>query len=83
MLTRSLLDEVGGWPAGPRRVDRLLIEAVEAVGAPIYRMHGLGYLLRRDSRATNHTWLAEDDYFLAQAVDQRPGLDLEFAGVIA
>ena len=29
MLTRSLLDEVGGWPAGPRRVDRLLIDAVE------------------------------------------------------
>ncbi len=83
MLTRSLLYEVGGWPAGPRRVDRLLIEAVEAVGAPIYRLHGLGYLLRRDSRATNHTWLAEDDYFLVQAVDQRPGLDLEFAGVVA
>jgi hypothetical protein len=83
MLTRSLLYDVGGWPAGPLRVDRLLIEAVEAVGAPIYRMHGLGYLLRRDSRATNHTWLAEDDYFLAQAVDQRPGLDLEFAGVVA
>ena len=83
MLTRSLLHEVGGWPAGPRRVDRLLIEAAEAVGAPIYRLHGLGYLLRRDSHATNHTWLAEDDYFLAQAVDQRPGLDLEFAGVVA
>jgi Glycosyl transferase family 2 len=83
MLTRSLLHEVGGWPAGPRRVDRLLIEAAEAVGAPIYRLHGLGYLLRRDSDPTNHTWLAEDDYFLAQAVDQRPGLDLEFAGVVA
>jgi hypothetical protein len=83
MLTRSLLNELGGWPAGPRRVDRLLIGAVEAVGAPIYRMHGLGYLLRRDSHATNHTWLAEDDYFLRLAVDQRPGLDLEFAGVVA
>jgi Glycosyl transferase family 2 len=83
MLTRSLLHEVGGWPAGPRRVDRLLIEAAQGVGAPIYRLHGLGYLLRRDSRATNHTWLAEDDYFLDQANDQRPGLDLEFAGVVA
>jgi hypothetical protein len=83
MLTRSMLKRIGGWPAGPRRVDRLLIQAVEAVGAPIYRVHGLGYLLRRDHRATNHTWLAEDDYFLAQAVDQRPGLDLEFAGVVA
>jgi Glycosyl transferase family 2 len=82
MLTRSMLERIGGWPAGPRRVDRRLIEAVEAVGAPIYRVHGLGYLLRRDHCATNHTWLAEDDYFLAQAVDQRPGLDLEFAGVV-
>jgi hypothetical protein len=82
MLTRSMLRGIGGWPAGPRRVDRLLIEAVEAAGAPSYRMHGLGYLLRRDTRAGNHTWQAEDDYFLAQAVDQRPGLDLEFAGVI-
>jgi hypothetical protein len=82
MLTRSMLEGIGGWPAGPRRVDRLLIQAVEAVGAPIYRVHGLGYLLRRDHCATNHTWLAEDDYFLAQAVDQRPGLDLEFAGVV-
>ena len=81
MLTRSMLSGIGGWPAGPRRVDRLLIEAVEAAGAPSYRVHGVGYLLRRDSRAGNHTWQAEDDYFLAQAVDQRPGLDLQFAGV--
>ena len=50
-------------------------------GSPSYRVHGVGYLLRRDSRAGNHTWQAEDDYFLAQAVDQRPGLDLQFAGV--
>ena len=83
MLTRSMLEEIGGWPAGHRRVDRRLIQAVEAIGVPIYRVHGLGYLLRRDHSATNHTWLAEDDYFLAQAVDQRPGLDLEFAGVVA
>jgi hypothetical protein len=81
MLTRSMLRGIGGWPAGPRRVDRLLIEAVEAAGAPSYRVHGVGYLLRRDSRAGSHTWQAEDDYFLAQAVDQRPGLDLQFAGV--
>ena len=82
MLTRSMLQGIAGWPAGPRRVDRLLIEAVEATGAAIYRLHGVGYLLRRDSHAGNHTWLAEDDYFLAQAVDQRQGLDLQFAGVV-
>jgi glycosyl transferase family 2 len=81
MLTRSTLQRIGGWPAGPRRVDRLLLEAVEAVGGSIYRAHGLGYLLRRDSRTGNHTWPAEDDYFLSQAVAQRTGLDLQFAGV--
>ncbi|HKF89011.1 MAG TPA: hypothetical protein VKB85_13185, partial [Propionibacteriaceae bacterium] len=83
MLTRSTLKEMGGWPAGPRRVDRLLIEGIEAVGGTIYRSHGVGYLLRRDSYAANHTWQVDDDYFLAQAVDQRPGLDLQFAGVVA
>jgi hypothetical protein len=83
MLTRSTLQEIGGWPAGPRRVDRLLIEGIEAVGGTIYRSHGVGYLLRRDSYAANHTWQVDDDYFLAQAVDQRPGLDLQFAGVVA
>src|SRR5215203_2327206 len=77
------LMEIGGWPAGPRRVDRLLIEGIEAVGGTIYRSHGVGYLLRRDSYAVNHTWQVDDDYFLAQAVDQRPGLDLQFAGVVA
>ena len=63
MLTRSMLQAIGGWPAGPRRVDRLLIGAIEAAGGTIYRMHGFGYLLRRDSYAVNHTWKAEDDYF--------------------
>jgi hypothetical protein len=81
MLTRSLLQRIGGWPAGPRRVDRLLLEAVEAVGGSIYRVHGFGYLLRRDSLTGSHTWLAEDDYFLSQAIAQRSGLDLQFAGV--
>ena len=81
MLTRSMLQAIGGWPAGARRVDRLLIGAIEAAGGTIYRMHGVGYLLRRNSYALNHTWKVEDDYFLAQAVDQRPGLDLHFAGV--
>jgi hypothetical protein len=81
MLTRSMLQRIGGWPAGPRGVDRLLLEAVEAIGGLIYRAHGFGYLLRRDSRTGNHTWQAEDDYFLSQAVAQRTGLDLRFAGV--
>jgi hypothetical protein len=82
MLTRSMLQKIGGWPAGSRRVDRLLIEGVEALGAPIYRLHGVGFLVRRDSHVGKHTWQVGDDYFLAKAVDQRPVLDLHFAGVV-
>lgn len=80
MLGRDDLDQVG-WADAPRQVDRLLIDALEARGRPTYRIHGFGYVLRRrGAAAAQHTWLAGDDYFLRQSVDQRPGLDLEFAG---
>lgn len=81
MLGRKYLDSLGGWPAGQRRVDRLLLERVERVGGRIYRMHGDGYLLRRSARPADHTWTVESDYFVAQAEDTRDGLNLEFAGV--
>ena len=81
MLRTETLRGIGGWPAGPKRVDRLLIEALAERGMPTYRTHGSGYLLRRDSHPGSHTWQVEDDYFLRQSVDQRPGLDLAFAGV--
>lgn len=82
MLRRELLAELGGWPSGPRRVDRLLIEEIESRGGAVYRTHGFGYVLRRDPGLTAHTWQVDEDYFLAQAVEQRPGLDLAFAGVV-
>ena len=81
MLRAATLRDVGGWPVVPRRVDRLLIEAIEQHDGAVYRTHGLGYVLRREAHANRHTWQVEDDYFLAQAVEQRAGLDLSFAGV--
>ena len=70
-----------GWRDAPRRVDRLLIEGIEARGGTVYRTHGFGYILRRrGADLAQHTWAAGDEYFLGQAVEQRSGLDLEFAG---
>lgn len=81
MLRSSFLRELGGWPAGSHRVDRLLIDTVERAGGYVYRLHGDGFLVRRAASLANHTWRVGDAYFLDRAVDQRYGLDFEFAGV--
>ena len=62
MLDRSLLADVGGFAAVPRHVDRHLLDALLAVGATIYRTHGLGYVLRRT--ADGHTYDADLDKIL-------------------
>jgi hypothetical protein len=80
LLTRHELQQVG-WADAPRRIDRLLIDAIEGRAGTVYRTHGFGYVLRRRSAALgSHTWQAGDAYFLRQSIDQRPGLDLAFAG---
>ena len=80
LLPRTDLQQIG-WADAPRRVDRLLIDALEARSSTVYRTHGFGYVLRRRGGALGqHTWQAGDAYFLRQSVDQRPGLDLAFAG---
>jgi hypothetical protein len=66
MIDASLLRAVGGFRPVRKYVDAQLLSAVRAVGAPIYRSHGLGYLLRRNP--TGHTWqLAADDLLEAGA----------------
>jgi hypothetical protein len=62
MLDRSLLAAVGGFAPVPRHVDRHLIDALLAVGATIYRTHGLGYVLRRTT--DGHTYDADLDKIL-------------------
>jgi hypothetical protein len=80
LLPRVELQRVG-WADAPRRIDRLLIDALEDRSGRIYRTHGFGYVLRRRGAAlSSHTWQAGDAYFLRQSVDQRSGLDLAFAG---
>jgi hypothetical protein len=80
LLARSDLERVR-WADAPRRVDRLLIDALEAIGRSTYRTHGLGYVLRRrGGDLEQHTWQVNDAYFLSSSHDQRPGLDLGFAG---
>lgn len=76
---RATLESVGGWARVPRHVDRKLIDAITGSGGTIYRTHGFEYLLRR--RAGQHTWSADDGYFLRQASDVRAGLDVAFSGV--
>ncbi len=70
------------WADVPRQVDRRLIDAMARQGLRCYRTHGFGYVLRRRSHELGeHTWHVDDAYFLRHSVDQRPGLDLEFADV--
>ncbi len=79
MISRHCFDAVLGWRPIPRSVDQALIADVVGGGYRAYRTHGMGYVLVRHGEG--HTWQAEDDYFLAQAHETRPGLDLGFAGI--
>ena len=79
MVTREALERAGGWPLTPRDVDLGLIARIERSGGRVYRTHGFEYVLRR--HRAGHTWSATSSYFLAQSCEQRPGLDLAFAGI--
>lgn len=76
LLSRGLLREVGGFAPVPRHVDRHLLDALAAAGATVYRTHGLGYVLRRNS--SGHTYDADLDAILepARLIARWPGLHL-------
>lgn len=80
LLARSDLEQVGGFSDAPRFVDRLLIDAIHRHQGSVYRSHGLEFILRR-SATGEHTWKAEDRYFLDESIDRRPGVDLLFADI--
>jgi hypothetical protein len=75
LIGREVLDDLGGFAAVPRHVDRALIAAVRESGGTVYRTHGLGYLLRRTS--AGHTWQADHRDLMRRAVQTwrgfRPG----------
>ena len=79
MITRHCFDAVLGWRPIPRSVDQALLADVVGGGHRAYRTHGMGYVLVRHGEG--HTWQADDEYFLAQAHETRPGCDLAFAGI--
>ncbi len=62
LVDRTALREAGGFRAVRKYVDAQLIDALQAMGAAIYRTHGLGYVLRRN--ASGHTWQVDLDYLL-------------------
>jgi hypothetical protein len=80
LMSRSDLAEAGGFPDLPRSVDRVLIDTIRDRGGTVYRTHGLEFVLRRSSSG-EHTWNADANYFLDDAIDRRPGLDLSFADI--
>jgi hypothetical protein len=79
LVRGSVLREVCGWRGVPRGVDVALIDDVDRAGGVIWRTHPFGYLLRRTTGS--HTWRVDDGYFLRQAQQRWPGMDLDVAGV--
>ncbi|WP_428122118.1 glycosyltransferase [Candidatus Poriferisodalis sp.] len=79
LVKREALDTIGGWRAMSVGEDKALTRDIAASGGSVYRTHGSGYLLVR--HGVEHTWEADDSYFLEQAHESRDGCDLCFAGV--
>ena len=79
-LTREDLRRAGGWPDVRRHVDLALIESIRRAGGTTYRTHGFDYILmRRPTEQADHTWAADDGYFLSIASDRWTGLRTDLA----
>lgn len=76
LLSKELIQGVGGWRATRAAVDRGLIDAVRATGERVYRIHGQNYLMHRRSPVPGvmaHTWSAGDEVFLRNSINQWDG----------
>ncbi len=79
-ISRDDLRRVGGWPDVRRHVDLALLESIRRAGGTTYRTHGFDYILmRRPSEGADHTWAADDAYFLSIASDRWTGLRTDLA----
>ncbi|MEX2548787.1 MAG: hypothetical protein WD638_01065 [Nitriliruptoraceae bacterium] len=72
LTPREALDSIGGYPPVARAVDHHLKMRLQAAGELVFRTHGFGFVLRR--HGAEHTWEADDDRFLGQAVATFDGL---------
>lgn len=76
LLSKELLQGLGGWRTTRAAVDRGLIDAVLATGERVYRIHGQNYLMHRRSPLAGvmaHTWSAGDEVFLRNSINQWDG----------
>ena len=78
LTPREALASIGGYPPVARAVDHHLKMRLQAAGELVFRTHGFGFVLRR--HGAGHTWEADDERFLGQAVATFDGLP-EFLGL--
>lgn len=79
-ISRDELRRVGGWPDVRRHVDLALLESIRRAGGATYRTHGFDYILmRRPTEGADHTWTADDAYFVSIASDRWTGLHTDLA----
>ena len=79
LISRHMLDRVGGWKRQRKWVDQALIQDIVRAGGRIYRTHPYGFLLVRHGRG--HTWEREDAWFLERAETDKAGWRPEIAGI--
>jgi hypothetical protein len=79
-ITVEDLRRVGGWPDVRRHVDLALLESIGRAGGTTYRTHGFDYILvRRPNQRADHTWSADDAYFLSIASGRWDGMRTDLA----
>ena len=79
LVTRQVLDVIGGWKRSRRAVEQDLVDNVVRAGERVYRTHSRGFMQVRHGRG--HAGEVDDAYFLAQADVDEPGWHPELAGV--
>jgi len=80
LIKSELVREINGWRELKRGVDIALIKDAQLAGCRMWRTHPFGYLLRRTGG--QHTWEADDKYFLRQSEQKWEGVASDLVGVI-
>ncbi|WP_137293422.1 glycosyltransferase [Nocardioides dongxiaopingii] len=70
MLSRAMLNEIGGWRPSPHSTDRSILIRVGHAGGIGYRTNSLGYVYVRHSEG--HTWKQADSLLLRNTPEQWP-----------
>lgn len=70
MLSRAVLNDIGGWRPTPNSTDRSILVRIGNNGGIGYRTQSLGYIYVRHS--DGHTWQQSDSLLLRNAPEQWP-----------